>query len=132
VRAGDGGRQARVQRRAGHHGSDSDETLDWCDRLVRTVERTGLSYMLGRPLLPPAGDVLPPAAAGDFGAFTYAEGEYFHGYNDPLRPARGAAPAAGQQGRQEWAKIHHERYVKRGILDAPMHYPRTPPAAPSA
>ena len=26
---------------------DGDEILEWCDRLVRAVERTGLHYMLG-------------------------------------------------------------------------------------
>jgi predicted dehydrogenase len=105
---------------------DSDETLDWCDRLVRTVERTGLSYMLGETTFyhPQAMYCRRRAAAGDFGAFTYAEGEYFHGYNDPGCDLREVlrlrlASKAGQ----EWARTHHERYVKRGILDAPMHYP---------
>ena len=46
---------------------DSDEILDWCDRIVRTVERTGLRYMYGettaaRPRAPSAGSSTPRAS----------------------------------------------------------------------
>jgi hypothetical protein len=62
------------------------------------------------------------AAEGAFGDFVYAEGEYFHDVDARcnLREVRRlrAASAAGQ----EWER-EKQRYVERGILNGPMHYP---------
>ncbi|MBI5722981.1 MAG: Gfo/Idh/MocA family oxidoreductase [Planctomycetes bacterium] len=105
---------------------DGDETLEWCNRLVRTVRQTGLHYMLGETTYyhPQAMYCRRKAAEGAFGEFTYAEGEYFHGYDRPDCDLRDVyrkryASKAGQ----EWAGIIRERYFQKGILESPMHYP---------
>lgn len=104
---------------------DGREILDWCDRLIRTVERTGLHYMLGETTYfhPDAMYCRRRAAAGDFGHFTYAEGEYFHPFDSPgsdLRQVR-KARMSGKAG-AEWAE-QEAAYAARGLYDAPMHYP---------
>ena len=55
---------------------DNEEILDWCDRLVRTVERTGQHYMLGETTYyrPEAMYCRRRAAEGAFGRIVYAEG----------------------------------------------------------
>ena len=59
---------------------DGDEILDWCDRLVETCRHTGQLYMLGETTIyrPQTMHCRRRAAAGAFGDFVYAEGEYFH------------------------------------------------------
>jgi predicted dehydrogenase len=104
---------------------DGQEILDWCDRLVRTCEKTGLSYMLGETTYyrPEAMYCRRRAAAGDFGAFVYAEGEYFHGFDSPgcdLRQVK-KARAASKAG-QEWEQLS-QTYYARGLYGGPMHYP---------
>lgn len=104
---------------------DSDEILDWCDRLVTTVGRTGLRYMLGETTYyrPAAMFCRHKAAAGAFGQFVYAEGEYFHDVDLPSCNLRDVirhrlATRAGE----EW-KQKAKAYQKQGILGGPMHYP---------
>ena len=103
---------------------DGDEILDWCDRMVRAVKRTGQSYMLGETTYyqPEAMFCRRKAAEGAFGDFVYAEGEYLHDVDADcnLREVRKyrAASAAGQ----EWESMK-QTYLDRGILAAPMHYP---------
>jgi len=104
---------------------DGDEILDWCDRLVETCRRTGQLYMLGETTIyrPQTMYSRKRAAAGDFGDFVYAEGEYFHDVDSPrsnLRQvqARREASAAGQ----EWVQLR-EAYKARGVVSGPMHYP---------
>jgi predicted dehydrogenase len=104
---------------------DGDEILGWCDKLVDTVKRTGRHYMLGETTYyhPAAMYCRRRAAAGDFGDFVYAEGEYFHDVDLPscnLRVVK-ANRAASRAG-QEWERLRLE-YVRRGIQDGPMHYP---------
>ncbi|MBS3762808.1 MAG: Gfo/Idh/MocA family oxidoreductase [Planctomycetes bacterium] len=57
-----------------------DEALDLCDKLVETAERTGMKYMFGETTFfrPETMFCRQKAAAGEFGNFVYAEGEYFH------------------------------------------------------
>jgi len=104
---------------------DAREILDWCDRLVATVRRTGLHYMLGETTYyhPQAMYCRRRAAAGDFGTFTYSEGEYFHGFDSPGCDLREVLRqrTTGKVGRQfaAWVKGH----VDRGVLAGPMHYP---------
>lgn len=103
---------------------DSDETLEWCDRLVETVERTGMHYMLGETTYyrPQAMYCRRRAAAGDFGDFVYTEGEYFHDVDAScnLREVR-RLRLASSAGR-EWLALE-EAYRQRGVLNGPMHYP---------
>ena len=104
---------------------DGLEILEWCDRLVATRRRTGRHYMLGETTYYHPGTMYcrRRAAEGAFGQFTYAEGEYFHGFDWPscdLRDVRrqrlGSAPG------QEWLAIE-KAYVQRGVRNGPMHYP---------
>jgi hypothetical protein len=60
------------------------------------------------------------AAAGDFGDFVYAEGEYFHDVDHGLRGVK-SHRMVGPSGEE------HRKYLedcqRRGILTGPMHYP---------
>jgi predicted dehydrogenase len=103
---------------------DADEMLEWCDRLVRTVERTGKHYMLGETTYyrPQAMFCRRQARAGAFGDFVYSEGEYFHDVdaktNLRVVMQRREASASGA----EWIPLR-EAYKTRGILGGPMSYP---------
>ncbi len=103
---------------------DGDEILEWCDRLVETCRRTGRFYMLGETTYYHADTMFcrRQAAAGAFGDFVYAEGEYFHDVDAScnLREVkrRRLAGAAGK----EWEE-RSRQYIRRGILSGPMHYP---------
>lgn len=103
---------------------DADEILEWCDKLVTTVRRTGMHYMLGETTYyrPQAMYCRRRARAGDFGSFVYAEGEYFHDVDSRsnLREVRKhrLASAAGA----EWLAME-ARYRARGVKNGPMHYP---------
>jgi len=104
---------------------DGDEILDWCDRIIATCRRTGLSYMLGETTVyrPEAMYCRRRACEGAFGRFVYAEGEYYHAFDLPgcdLREVRRLRLAS--QAGQEWGAIE-KTYRDRGVLDAPMHYP---------
>jgi predicted dehydrogenase len=101
---------------------EGDAILDWCNRLVETVQRTGQHYMLGETTCyrPQTMYCRRQAAAGAFGHFVYAEGEYLHDVDLPtsnLREVRRRrlASAAGQ----EWAQAMGGRDLGGG----PMHYP---------
>jgi len=103
---------------------DHHEILDWCDKLVETVTRTGQLYMYGETTYyrPEAMFCRRKAAEGAFGDFVYAEGEYFHDV-DSWCNLRGVhkhrtATIAGE----EW-KAKAEEYRKRGVRGGPMLYP---------
>ncbi len=104
---------------------DGDEILDWCARLVETVERTGQSYMLGETTYyrPEAIFCRRRSAEGAFGDFVYSEGEYYHDVDSPSSNLRLVQEhrLAGQAGR-EWIAARDD-YISRGILTGPMHYP---------
>ena len=103
---------------------DDDEILDWCDKLVSTVRRTGQRYMLGETTYyhPQTMYCRRKAREGAFGDFVYAEGEYMHdvdaGCN--LRQVQEArtASAAGK----EWLRVR-DGYLRKGLRSGPMHYP---------
>ena len=101
---------------------DGDEILEWCDRLVQTVERTGVHFMYGETTCyrPQAMYCRRRAAEGAFGDFVYAEGEYFHDVDHGLREvhARRTGSAAGR----EYVAALVEKYG-RFVRAAPMHYP---------
>ena len=104
---------------------DSLEILDWCDKLVNAVTRTGQHYMLGETTYYRAPTMVARrrAAEGAFGTFTYSEGEYMHAFDSPncdlrevLASRRGSR--IGKNYDQIW-----KTYRDRGIASGPMHYP---------
>ncbi len=103
---------------------DADEILEWCDRLVRTVERTGLHYMLGETTYyrPQAMVCRRRAAAGDFGSFVYAEGEYLHDVDSACNLREVQQLRLASKAGAEWLAVQ-EHYSRRGVKNGPMHYP---------
>ena len=104
---------------------DGDEILDWCARLVETVESSGQFYMLGETTFYRAEAIYcrRRAAEGVFGSFVYSEGEYFHDVNSPnsnLREVQSRRQAS--QAGQEWLHAR-DAYKVRGVHTGPMHYP---------
>lgn len=103
---------------------DFQEMLDWCDRIVRTCEKTGMRYMLGETTVyrPKTMFCRRMADEGKFGAFVYAEGEYCHDVDSRTNlrdvQARRLANPAGQ----EWP-AQARKYAERGIKGSPMSYP---------
>lgn len=104
---------------------DGDEILDWCDKLVKTCEKTGRHYMLGETTYyrPQTMYCRRRAAEGAFGEYVFSEAEYFHDFADPdcdLRKVQRhrLASKAGQ----EWAELS-KTYKERGVQGGPMHYP---------
>ncbi len=104
---------------------DADEILDWCDRLVRCAESTGMHYMLGETTYyrPQSVYCRRRAAQGDFGDFVHAEGQYFHDVDSPACNLREVSKhrAASQAG-EEWRE-RSRQYRERGVVGGPMHYP---------
>ncbi|MFQ6048558.1 MAG: Gfo/Idh/MocA family protein, partial [Phycisphaerae bacterium] len=94
--------------------SDGDRTLEWCDKLISTCQRTGMIYMMGETSYyrPQAMYCRRRAAEGAFGRFVLAEGEYFHDIDDPGCSLRDVA-------RHRWG--HQWDISKSGSI--PMHYP---------
>jgi predicted dehydrogenase len=103
---------------------DADEVLEWCNKLVRTVERTGQHYMLGETTYyrPQAMLCRRRAAEDAFGAFVYAEGEYLHDVDAAcnLREVRRLRLAS--KAGAEWLALETD-YRRRGVKNGPMHYP---------
>lgn len=103
---------------------DFDETLDWCERLIETCQKTGLRYMLGETTVyrPKTMFCRRMAEEGRFGSFVYAEGEYFHDVDSHcnLRDVR-AQRLANPAGREWPAQL--AKYLSRGIKSSPMAYP---------
>ncbi|MHB0999905.1 MAG: Gfo/Idh/MocA family protein [Armatimonadota bacterium] len=103
---------------------DNDETLDWCDKLVDTVKRTGQLYMLGETTYyhPQSMYCRRKAREGAFGSFVYAEGEYMHDVDNDCNLRIVQQMRTSSTSGKEWLQIR-DSYVKRGILGGPMHYP---------
>ncbi len=103
---------------------DDDEILDWCDKLVATVKRTGRHYMLGETTFyhPQSMYCRRQARAGAFGDFVYAEGEYMHDVDNwcNLRQVQQSRTASASG--KEWLAVR-ETYLRRGVRGGPMHYP---------
>ena len=104
---------------------DDAETLEWCDKLVQAVKRTGKHYMLGETTYyrPQAMFCRRKATAGAFGDFVYAEGEYFHDVDSDCNLRKVSVSRAASKAGQEWKRISIERYGERGFKGGPMHYP---------
>lgn len=86
-------------------------TLDECDALVRTVERTGMIYMNGETsyFRPTAAFCRKKAAEGAFGEFIYGEAEYFHDMSHGLYDIC----------RKRWG----DQWSEDKAGGVPMHYP---------
>jgi predicted dehydrogenase len=104
---------------------DGDEILEWCDKLIQTSIRTGMSYMLGETTYyrPETMYCRRRAEEGAFGKFTHADGRYLHDRESPTSnlyevQRRRLASKAGR----EWIEKSKE-YRDRGIISGPMHYP---------
>jgi predicted dehydrogenase len=103
---------------------DADEILEWCDRLARAVEHTGLHYMLGETTAyrPQAMYCRRRATEGAFGHFVYAEGEYFHDVDAACNLREVRRMRLDSQAGEEWLATE-AYYRRRGVLGGPMHYP---------
>ncbi len=103
---------------------DNGEVLDWCDKLVETVQRTGQHYMLGETTYYHSQSMYcrRKAREGAFGDFVYAEGEYMHDVdaNCNLRQVQQSRTSSASG--KEWQAVR-EVYRRRGIRGGPMHYP---------
>ena len=101
---------------------DGDEILDWCNQIVETSRRTGMRYMLGETTYyrPQTMYCRRQGAAGAFGEFIFAEGEYFHDFSHGLREV--ARRRLSSKSGQEWVEKSKE-YAARGVRSGPMHYP---------
>jgi predicted dehydrogenase len=104
---------------------DGDETLEWCDKIVKTSQATGMRYMLGETTFyhPQTMYCRKMTAAGKFGRFVFAEGEYFHDVDLPTCNLRDVQKhrTASTSGK-EWLKVSRD-YERRGHKSGPMHYP---------
>jgi len=104
---------------------DSDEILEWCDRLVRAVKRTGLHYMLGETTVyrPITMYCKRRAAEGAFGAYVFAEGHYYHPFDSRACDLREVLRmrTASTIGKQLPKVL--DGYRRRNILGGPMMYP---------
>lgn len=109
---------------------DPDETLDWCDRLVETSRRTGQYYMLGETTYyrPEAMFCRRMAAAGAFGDFVYAEGEYCHDVDDECNLRQVLASRLASKAGREWIETR-KKQAKR-VKGGPMSYPTHSTAGP--
>ena len=108
---------------------DGDEILQWCDKLVETVKRTGLHYMYGETTYyrPQAMYCRRRAAEGAFGEFVHTEGDYLHDVEHGLRGVK--TSRLGSTAGTEYARKMAE-YKARGIQTGPMHYPTHSTAGP--
>jgi predicted dehydrogenase len=90
---------------------NGEEMLEWCDRLIETVRRTGQLYMMGETTFFRAETMYcrKRASEGAFGHFVYGEGEYLHDMDHGLYDVA----------RNRWGELWSDD--KRGGV--PMHYP---------
>ena len=112
---------------------DGEEILDWCGKLRDAVERSGRHYMLGETTFyhPQTMFCRRMAAAGRFGNFVYAEGDYTHDLDCPcsLRQVK-AARTSGVVGEQ-YCKLM-KPYWDKQLKDGPMFYPTHSVSGPLA
>ncbi len=103
---------------------DGGEVLEWCDRLIKTTQKTGCHYMLGETTIYRSQTMYcrKMANAKRFGDFVYAEGEYCHDVDAgcSLRKVmdRRTTGIIGSQ-------YNHlmQKYRDKGIKSSPMFYP---------
>lgn len=112
---------------------DNGEILQWCDRLVDAVERTGHHYMLGETTYfrPQAMYCRRRAREGAFGDFVYAEGEYTHDVDSGCNLRQVQHQRTSSSSGREWLEIK-QRYARLRKLTSPMHYPTHSTCGPVA
>jgi len=103
---------------------DGDEILQWCDKLVKTSEKTGKFYMLGETSYyhPESMFCRRKVKEGEFGNIVYAEGEYFHDVDSSCNLRVVNEKRTSTKSGKEYLKIL-KKYAERGIKTGPMHYP---------
>ncbi len=103
---------------------DGDEILEWCDKLTALCRRTGMRYMLGETTYYHAQAMFcrRKAAAGAFGDFVYAEGEYCHDVDARCNLRQVSASRGASAAGREWQDLSRQ-YRERGVKGGPMHYP---------
>ena len=103
---------------------DNNEILEWCDKLIEAVKRTGYSYMLGETTFyrPEAMFCRRKARESAFGDFVYAEGEYMHDVDASCNLRHVQHQRESSASGREWPPIR-ANYTARGIQSGPMHYP---------
>lgn len=104
---------------------DDNEVLDWCAKIIETVERTGNEYMLGETTIyrPQTMFCRRMAQQGLFGDFVYAESEYAH---DVDRFECSLRSVAAQRTTGKIGQMRQELmapYFARGFKLHPMCYP---------
>ena len=104
---------------------DDQEMLDWCGKIIDTVQRTGVEYMLGETTIyrPHTMFCKRMAKEGKFGDFVYAEAEYAHdvdAFDCSLREVA-AKRSKGRIGEQREGIM--KPYFERGCKSHPMSYP---------
>ena len=103
---------------------DDDEMLDWCGKIIETVKRTGMEYMLGETTIyrPQTMFCSRMARQGLFGDFVYAEAEYAHDLDSgcSLREVT-KQRSTGVIG-EKLAEFYRPYYA-RGCKKHPMSYP---------
>ncbi len=106
---------------------DGDEILSWCGEIIDTVRKTGKHFMLGETTYYhlEVRFMRRQAAKGAFGRFISANAEYAHDYSGAWGRstqdvyAKRIASKIGSQ----WPGILKKKYIDKGILSGPMHYP---------
>ncbi len=103
---------------------DDDETLEWCDKIIRTAEKTGMRYMLGETTYyrPGAMFCRRMVREGRFGNFVYAEGDYCHDVDSASNLRMVMHRRTSSSTGKEYAKIA-AKYLAKGCKGGPMHYP---------
>lgn len=103
---------------------DYDEVLDWCGKIIETVQRTGKEYMLGETTIyrPQTMFCKRMAQQGLFGDFVYAEAEYAHDLDSPCSLREVSEwRRKGKVGAQ--ADAFFKKYRERGLKSTPFNYP---------
>ncbi len=104
---------------------DSEEVLDWCDKIISASLKTGKHYMLGETTCfrPQTMFCRKKALAGEFGDFVYAEGEYCHDVDvDGCSLREVNRLRTSSRIGSEWPRKLKE-YIRRGKFSTPMNYP---------
>ena len=107
---------------------DDSETLDLCGKLIEAVKSSGCHYMLGETTIyrPQTMFCRRMAAAGNFGEYIYAEGEYIHDVDGGINGWSNLRDVikkrtSGIIGNQHKALM--APYKARGMRLSPMSYP---------
>lgn len=104
---------------------DDDEVLEWCAKIIETVQRTGKEYMLGETTFyrPQTMFCKRMAAENKFGQFVYAEAEYAHDVDNAGCSLREVAAARSQGKAGSERESVMKKYRDRNLKSHPFSYP---------